>query len=275
MDWDGRTLCGSPQSALLSIGDQPMEEPMKPSALIVLLGLATINAFARTDEKFSSQSETGKPPTSGAPAAGLDTGSTGSFRPGAGTFIVAELSKPMDAGKLKVGDNIECVLFQDLLYKGKIVVPRKSKALGHVTDVVRASKGHPESHLGLVFDKLILSGKKELPFEYPAIIAAVAAPIRGTTVQTTKITDMPVQMQRGKDTGGAMIDAVSSNAQLAGANMPSSTGAISAANRGVIGIRDVALDNSNSGYSLIVSKKGNLRLDFGVQLLLQVVAPKP
>lgn len=245
---------------------------MKPNVLIALLGLTTIGTTARTAEK-SFQTEPGKPPTSGAQAAQADTGSTGSFRPGAGTFIVAELPKPLDAGKLKVGDKIECVLFQDLLYKGKIVVPRKSKALGHVTEVVRASKGHPESHLGLVFDKLILSGKKELPFEYPAIIAAVAAPIRGTTVQTTKITDMPVQMERGRDTGGAMIDAVTSNSQLAGANMSSSTGAISAADRGVIGIRDVSLDNSNSAYSLIVSRKGNLRLDFDVQILLQVTAP--
>lgn len=246
---------------------------MKPYVLIALLGLATISASARTDEKVLSQGEPGKTQASGAPAAQADTNSTGSFRPGAGTLIVAELSKSLDAGKLKVGDPVECVLFQDLLYKGKIVVPRKAKAWGHVTEVVRASKGHPESRLGLVFDKLILPGKKELPFQYPAIIAALAAPIRGTTVQTTKIADMPVQMERGKDTGGAMIDAVSSNAQLAGANMPSSTAAISATDRGVIGIRDVALDNSNSGYSLLFSKKGNLRLGFDVQVLLQVTTP--
>jgi hypothetical protein len=261
-------------SATTVAGRRPStEELMKPNILVALLGLAIISTIAMTNEATPSQLGSGKTEASGARATQADTSSTGYFRPGAGTFIVAEISKPLDAGKLKVGDTVECVLFQDLLYKGKIVVPRKSKALGHLTEVVRSSKGHPESHLGLVFDKLVLPGKKELPFQYPAIIAALAAPIRGTTVQTTKITDMPVQMERGRDTGGAMIDAVTSNSQLAGANMPFSTGAISASDRGVIAIRDVALDNSNSGYSRIFSKKGNLRLGFDVQILLQVTAP--
>jgi hypothetical protein len=195
------------------------------------------------------------------------------YRPGAGTSIICELSRPLEARKLKVDDKVECALVQDLLYKGKIVVSRTSKAWGHVTEVVRDSKDHPESRIGLVFDRVILPGKKEAPFQYPAIIIAVAAPIRSTTVQTTKMTDMPVQMAKGKDTGGAVIGAMQSNAQLAGANMSSSTGAISAANRGVIGIKNVALDNSNPNYSALVSPKGSMRLDFDVQILLQVTAP--
>jgi hypothetical protein len=111
-----------------------------------------------------------------------------------------------------------------------------------------------------------------VPFQYPAIIAAVAAPIRGTTVPTTKITDMPVQMERGRDTGGAMLDAVGANAQLAGANIASSTGAIGAADRGIIGIKDVRLDTSNPSCSVIVSKKGNVHLGYDLQLLLQITA---
>jgi hypothetical protein len=41
----------------------------------------------------------------------------------------------------------------------------------------------------------------------------------------------------------------------------------------VIGIKDMVLDNSNPDYSVIVSSKGNLRLDFDVQILLQVSSP--
>ena len=86
---------------------------------------------------------------------------------------------------------------------------------------------------------------------------------------------MPVQMAKGKDTGSSVLGAVSSNAQLAGANMSSAVGAISAANRGVVGLKDVALDNTNSDYSVIVSRRGNVRLEFDVQILLQVTSPPP
>jgi hypothetical protein len=70
-----------------------------------------------------------------------------------------------------------------------------------------------------------------------------------------------------------MLDAVGANAQLAGANMASSTGAIGAADRGIIGIKDVRLDSSNPSYSVIVSKKGNVHLGYDLQLLLQITAP--
>ncbi len=153
------------------------------------------------------------------------------------------------------------------------MLPRKSRAWGHVTEVVRDSKDHPESRVGLVFDQVIPPGKKEMPFQYPAIIIAIAAPMRVTTVPTTRITDMPVQMAQGKGTGGSVLSAIQSNAQLVGANILSSSGAIGTANRGVIGIKDMALNNSNPGYSVIVSRKGSLRLDFDVQILLQVSSP--
>jgi len=247
-----------------------------PNALIVLLGATAMGLYASTTEREAFQTEPGKPEVPPAQAAQSEADSTGSFRPGVGTVIVAELVKSLDAGKLKVDDKVACNLLQDLLFKGKIAIPREAKVWGHVIEVVRSSKTHPGSRVALVFDKVVLPNKKELPFQYPAVIVAVAAPIRGTTVQTTKLADMPVQMAKGKDTGGSVLGAVSSNSQLAGANMGSSKGAIGPANRGVIGIKNVVLDTSNAAYPVLVSPKGNLRLDFDVQLLLQVAArPKP
>jgi len=243
---------------------------MKLKLVILCLGLASTGlCFPSNEQAAGSQAE---PEKSQAPEA-AQTDAMGSFRPGAGTIFVAELSKSLNAEKLKVDDPVECIVLQDLLYKGKIIVPRNSRALGRVVEVVRSSKTNPDSRVGLVFQKLILPNKKELPFQYPAIIIAVAAPIRGTTVQTTKITDMPVQMSKGKDTGTSVMGAVSSNAQLAGANMSSSVGALSAADRGVIGLKNVGLDNSHPAYSLLVAPKGNLKLDFDVQLVLQVTSP--
>lgn len=242
---------------------------MKLKLVILSLGLASTGVCFPNNEQAASQAE----PDKSATAEALQTDALGSFRPGAGTIFVAELSKSLDAGKLKVDDAVECIVLQDLLYKGKIIVPRKSRAMGRVVEVVRSSKTNPDSRVGLAFQKLILPSKQELPFQYPAIIIAVAAPIRGTTVQTTKITDMPVQMSKGKDTGTSVMGAVSSNAQLAGANMSSSVGALSAADRGVIGLKNVGLDNSHPAYSVLVAPKGNLKLDFDVQFVLQVTSP--
>jgi hypothetical protein len=142
--------------------------------------------------------------------------STGAFRPGAGTVIVAELAKSLDAKKAKVGDRVECDVVQDLLYQGKVIIPHDAKVLGHVTVATSATKEQPQSRLGLIFEKIVLKDKRELPFQYPAVVAALAPPIRRTTVPTTQMTDMPVQMEKGRTTGGAAIDAVGANAKLAG-----------------------------------------------------------
>jgi hypothetical protein len=100
----------------------------------------------------------------------------------------------------------------------------------------------------------------------------VAAPIPRTTGPTTQMNDLPVQMEKGRTTGGAAIDAVGANANLAGANMrlPGS-GAIGGTNRGVIGIKGLALENTASGTTVIVSAKGDVKLVFETQMVLQVM----
>ncbi|MGZ4866751.1 MAG: hypothetical protein ACXV7C_05980 [Candidatus Angelobacter sp.] len=262
-------LC-PPQSALLSIGDPPLEEPMKPYVLIALLGLATISTSARTDEKVLSQSEPGKTQASGAPAAQADTNSTGSFRPGAGTVVVVELLKAVDAKKSSVGDQIECVVRQDLLFKGKIIIPRDSRVTGHITEAIGYTKEH-SSRLGMLFEKVVLKDKTELPFQYPAVIEAVASPVQHTVVPTSRLDQMPVQMEKGKSTGGAALDAVQSNPNIMGANFPQTTGVISAASRGVVGLKDLTLEKSTPEAVTIVGDKRDVRLVSHTQMVLRVI----
>ena len=204
-----------------------------------------------------------------------DTSSAGSFSPGAGTVIVAELTKSLDAKKLKVHDPVDCRVTQDLLFKGKVIIPRGASVIGHVTEVDQASKVQRQSRLGMAFEKIILKDKKELAFEYPAIIGALGAPIKRGVSPTTRPDQMPVQMQKGRTTGGALIDALDANASLAGANMPSSTGAIGASNRGVIGLKGLQLEPTNSRNTTIVSTKGDVKLLPETQLVLFVMGPEP
>lgn len=192
------------------------------------------------------------------------------FRPGAGTMILVQLTKGMESKRVHVGDEVNCTVIQDLLYNGKIVVPHKARVIGHVTEVKPSSKGQRQSRLGLQFEEVVLPDKRELPFEHPAIVEAVAAPIRASTVPTSRITDMPIQMEKGRTTGGSAMDAVTANPDLVGANFPITTGAISISNRGVIGIRGLALENKDAEDSVIVGLKGDINLRFGTQLVLRV-----
>jgi hypothetical protein len=245
---------------------------MKSHIVIVFLGL-TATLGARNYKHAPLQPELATSQAPDAMASQADSFSTGSFRPGAGTVIVAELSRPLDSRKLKVSDPVECGVTQDLLYQGRIIVPSGARVVGHVTEVTPSTKEQRQARLGLVFEKIVLKDKRELPFQYSAIIAALAAPVRRGVVPTTRPEDMPIQMQKGRPTGGAIIDALDNNASLAGANLPSTTGVIGAANRGVIGLKGLTLESGGNKGSVIVSAKGEVKLASEIQLVIQVIDP--
>lgn len=192
------------------------------------------------------------------------------YRPGANTMILAELENDLDAKKAKPGDTVHALVLQDLVYKGKIVVPRNSKVVGHIISVKLPRDNDPRSELGLVFEEIALPNKKHMPFQNPAIIEAVAPPIRKVATPSTRMSDMPVQMEKGQSSGGAALDRLVNNANLAGANLPSIEGVISTASRGVIDLPGLTLDNSNARFSVLRSQKGDLKLGFESQVVLRV-----
>jgi len=206
------------------------------------------------------------------------------YRPGIGTTIVAELTNSVNAKNAKVGDRIECMVNQDLLYQGKVIIPRNAKVIGHVTEAEGSTKEHPESRLGLTFEKILLKDKKELLFQWPAIVVALAPPITRTVRTNTKVGDMPLQMEKGgqaspgspgggSSTGSSIMNSITANPNLMGANTASTSGAIGAANRGVIGWPGLFLMKGAPGTSVIASPKGNVELRFESQVVLLVVEP--
>jgi hypothetical protein len=179
----------------------------------------------------------------------------------------------VDAKKSSVGDQVECVIRQDLLFKGKIIVPRDSRVIGHITEAIGHTKEH-SSRLGMLFEKIILKDKTELQFQYPAVIEAVAPPVQHTVVPTSRLDQMPIQMEKGKSTGGAVLDAVQSNPNLMGANFPQTTGVISAANRGVVGLKDLTLEKIAPEAVTIVGAKRDVKLASHTQMVLRVIDRK-
>jgi hypothetical protein len=251
---------------------------MKASALAIVICLLSTSLSATPCEPptpQSAQDETQKARPSGEQSlAKQDPPPAGGYQPGAGTTILAQFTKSLDVRKLKVGAEVDGYVTQDLVYEGKIIVPRDSKVVGHVTEAVASSKEQPHSRLGLLFDKVVLKHKKELKFQYPAVITALAPPIRWNLVTTTQMQDMPVQMEKGIDTGGAAVGAIVANPNLAGANMRATgTGAINPGSHGVTGINGIGLDTTNPGITVIVSSKGDIKLQFDTQMVLRVAAP--
>lgn len=244
---------------------------MKRYTPIIFLGLASMGLNARSHEPFAIQTDAAK--TQAAAQQGSPE-STGTFRPGAGTVITVELIKSIDTKKVKTGDPVEASVEQDLLYNGKIIIPHDAKVLGKISEVTPATKEQPSARLGLVFEKIVLKDKKELPMQYPAVVMALAGPIRMHSTSTTQTSDMPVQMEKGRSSGGAAIDAVGNNANLAGANMRAmGEGAIGASDRGVIGIKHLTLETESNGMTVVVSSKGDVKLESAVQLVLRVSDP--
>ena len=80
-----------------------------------------------------------------------------------GTALNAELSHPIAAKKNKPGDAVTARTTEAAKSEGKVVIPKGSKLVGHVTEAKARSKGEAESALGIVFDKAILKSGREIP----------------------------------------------------------------------------------------------------------------
>lgn len=195
------------------------------------------------------------------------------FRPGSGTIIVAQLTKPLSSEKAAIGDQVDAIVTQDLLYQGKTIIPSNARVIGHVTEVKSAGKEEPGARLGVVFEKIVLQGGRDMPFQRQAIIEALAPQMRLAKTASQKITDLPVQMERGQVTGDALMHATGPDTRINGGVNITSTGAISGSARGVIGLKGLALSSPGPNTSVIVSSRGDIKLDYGTQMVLRVTDP--
>jgi len=220
-----------------------------------------------------------------------------------GSDVVAELSKSVNAGKVKPGDPVKATVTQDVLAHGKIVIRRGSKLVGHVTEVKRRSKEDKESRLGLVFDKALLKGGGEIDFN--AAVRALAPGVRIGAVDKPDEMGPPMRMGvnqssspqpmsgsssagsgRGLNTSstpapsGSPKDATENNAAGRAALYSAAshkggnpeTDLMGAGSRGVFGLPDLKLnrDAAGSSGSVITSTRHNVKLDSGTQMVIQV-----
>jgi hypothetical protein len=199
-----------------------------------------------------------------------------------GSIIPVQLTKSIDAKKVKSGDEVEAKVTQDLKTgNGEVVVPKDTKVVGHVTEAQPRSKEQKESEVGIAFDHAVTMNGTDvpLPMSIEAIIApaalnpdAAAAP----APSAPSAGGVSPGNSGGRSTG---MGAGTPSASMPGGEWPTNTQngtdahqPITGNTQGVVGISNLQLSmigNKTEG-SIVSSEKSNVRLDSGTLMLLRV-----
>jgi hypothetical protein len=287
---------------------------MKATSVVILGGMLVMSgsgAYAQGGAQASSSASSSasvQADKSGASAASNNSGST-SAKAGQssaslsnGMAMNAALSQPMDVKKNKAGDPVTAKTTEATKSDGKVVIPKGSKLVGHVTECKQRSKEEKESALGIVFDKAILKNGEEIPLNVTvrALAAAQTAAsssiggddlsagggavgsARGSGggalggVRSTAGGAVGTVTNTAANAGGGAGGALNSTANAAGATRGAvgglnAAGQLTSNSQGVFGLEGLnlssAASNSTQG-SLITSTSKNVHLDSGTQLLL-------
>jgi hypothetical protein len=205
----------------------------------------------------------------------------------AGSTIPVMLEKWVDARKSKVGDEVIAKTKEHVRSEGRVVIPKGSKIIGHVTVAQARTKEEPVSAVGIFFDHTVLKDGREAPLalEIQAVAPdeeSATAPAMGTAPGTAggTVGAVPPQPNRGNVAGPMADPNVGTPGRIPSPNSPdgasdqrSATGALTPRCHGVLGIDGLALspETTNPAQgSLIVSQRWNVHLDGRTQMMLRV-----
>jgi hypothetical protein len=261
-------------------------------------GSAQVSRHDETKQEHGAKSGAGSESSSSA-ATGAGSATLGST-----SNLQAELTKPIDAGKAKPGDEVTAKLTQDFKSDGKVVFHKGSKLVGHVTEAQAHSKNNAESRLGIVFDKVQPKGGEEASIN--AMVQALAPPVHGTLASSAdESLNAPAMggSHGGGGGGGGLLTGVgggatstlgstvgttsnvasgvtggvtsnvSSTVSGAAGTGLSAQGTLTNASRGAIGMQGLSLSSvssANAQGSIISSASRTVKLESGTQMLLQL-----
>ena len=231
------------------------------------------------------------------------------------TTFNAELSSPLDSKKCKPGDAVNGRTTEAVKSQGKMIIPKGSKLLGHVTQTSARAKGEAQSSLGILFDKAILKSGQEVPLS--VAIQALASAQGSASAASDQMDTMGGRsgsaagsgMSGGSrglggatsaaggavgtvtntatSVGGAAGGAVNSTTSAAGNVAGASKGAVGGLNaagqltsssQGVFGLNGLNLNAAASNATqgtLIISAGKSVHLDSGTRMLLVTQAGSP
>jgi hypothetical protein len=209
----------------------------------------------------------------------------------AGSTVQAELVKPLDAHKNKVGDEVVAKTMHDVKSDGHVVVPKGSKLIGHVTEAKAHSKDQATSELGIAFDRAVLKNGTEMPLAMgiQAIgrSRASAAAMEDDSMASGGAGAVGSSGARAsggggvlggvRSTTGGVVNTAGSAAggavNTAGAAGGAVSGSLSSTSQGVVGLQGLSLSSDTSASthaSVLSSNSGNVHLDSGTEMVLRV-----
>jgi len=206
-----------------------------------------------------------------------------------GSLIYAELSKPIDSKKAKVGDPVAAKVTQAVLSRGKVVIPKGTKMVGHVTAVQSRGKDQHQSQLGLAFDRAELKDGTQIPLTSLTIQAMESMQAmyqQGPGMGNGGNGSEPSMGGPGAPGSGGSGKSGGMNSPMRGSTYPSpnagagtdmgtsdgsgspTNAGLNASSHGVMGMSGVTLQSTPQGGT--VSSEGkNIKLDSGLQMVLR------
>ena len=188
----------------------------------------------------------------------------------AGTVIRAELDKTVDAKKAKVGDPVSAKTTDDLKTNSPNLATKGCRIVGHVAEVT-PHQGSSASMLGIVFDKLVLKDGSEMAL--PAKIQAIGFPD-----STVPINDDQTINKMGGNVGPQAVGPIGSGGGQPGGyggqrmpgGMPTNNDVkLPFTAQGVVGMSGVELGTGSAQEPLLTSKKHNVKIENGMQMILR------
>jgi hypothetical protein len=202
-----------------------------------------------------------------------------------GSVIPAQLTKSIDAKKVKTGDVVEAKVTQDLkAQNGQLILAKDTKVLGRITEAQPRTKEQKQSQLGLVFEKAV-PPKDATGIPLPMSIQAIVVPSNtaaNDSGPSNQNAGQPVPSPSGgmPASGGGRMSSPSQAPTQQSGTAGDTTSAddrgghppITGETRGVVGNTNLKLSdaaNATEG-SLVSSEKSNVKLESGTLLLLRV-----
>jgi hypothetical protein len=202
-----------------------------------------------------------------------------------GSVIPVELTKTVDAKKVKTGDQIEAKVTEDLKAgNGEVILPKDTKVMGHVTEAQARNKEQKESQIGMAFDRAVMrnGGNITMPMSIQAVIAPAALNGNNNGSDNSPQTQSAPNMSGTQaGTNGGRNPGMNAGAPMPTSSVPSDAPSNSPANthqpitgntQGIVGISNLKLSpaaNPTDG-SLLSSDKNNVKLEGGTMMLLRV-----
>lgn len=202
-----------------------------------------------------------------------------------GSVIPVQLTKTVDAKKVKTGDPIMARVTMDMTTStGEVLVPKDTKVIGHITEAQARTKEQKESQLGIAFDRAVLKdGEVSLPMSIQAVIAppsnnanggesdqgSSAPPVGGSAASPMSggRNGSAGQTQTGGTPPSALPSEGTGASQGNGPRPP-----INGNTQGVVGISNLKLEPGQTAAqgSVLSSEKNNVKVESGTMLLLKV-----